>query len=198
VYLQVTRGQARRDHAWPGAARPVLTVTARRQSPPDAALADRGVNIITLADQRWKRNDIKSVNLLANIMGKHRARAAGAHEAWLIDEDDLITEGTSTTAWIVSPEGSLVTRPLDDAILGGVTRAVVIDIARDAGMTVEERPFSRAEALAAREAFLTSTSSYVLPIISIDGQQIGDGRPGPVTLDLLQRYRRHVAEDALS
>lgn len=198
IYLQVTRGQARRDHAWSGASTPVLTVTARRQSPPDDVLARRGVEVITLRDQRWKRNDIKSVNLLANIMGKSRARAAGAYEAWLIDDDDRVTEGTSTTAWMVSAEGRLVTRPLDEAILGGVTRAVLIDIAREAGLTVEERPFTRAEALAAPETFLTSTSSHVLAIISIDGREIGDGRPGPVTLDLLERYRRHVSGNSFS
>jgi D-alanine transaminase len=199
IYLQVTRGQApRRDHAWSGPSNPVLTVTARRQSPPDEALARRGVAVITLKDQRWKRNDIKSVNLLANIMGKYKARAEGAYEAWLIDDNDLITEGTSTTAWIVSAEGQLVTRPLDEAILGGVTRAALIEIARQAGMEVEERPFSRTEALAAREAFLTSTSAYVLAIVSIDGQKIGDGRPGPVTMDLLDRYRRHVSGNNFS
>lgn len=193
IYLQVTRGRARRDHAWPKASSPVLTVTARRQSPPDDALASRGVAVITLRDKRWKRNDIKSVNLLANIMGKSQARAAGAYEAWLIDDDDQVTEGTSTTAWIVSADGNIVTRPLDEAILGGVTRAALIEIARKAGIAVEERPFSRTEALAARETFLTSTSAHVLAIISIDGREIGNGRPGPVTMDLLERYRRHVS-----
>lgn len=198
IYLQVTRGRARRDHAWSDATNPVLTVTARRQSPPDDSLTRRGVKIITLRDQRWKRNDIKSVNLLANIMGKSQARAAGAYEAWLLDDDDRVTEGTSTTAWIVSAEGKIVTRPLDEAILGGVTRAALIDIAHNAGMIVEQRPFSRAEALAAREAFLTSTSAYVLAIISIDGRDIGDGSPGPVTMDLLERYRRHVSGNNFS
>ncbi len=198
IYLQVTRGQAPRDHAWSGPSSPVLTVTARRQSPPDEALASQGVAVITLKDQRWKRNDIKSVNLLANIMAKYKARAEGAYEAWLIDDDDLITEGTSTTAWIVSSDGQLITRPLDEAILGGVTRAALIHIARAAGMEVEERPFSRTEALAAREAFLTSTSAYVLAIVSIDGQKIGDGTPGPVTLNLLDRYRRHVSGNDFS
>ena len=198
IYLQVTRGQARRDHAWNDETHPVLTVTARRQAPPDDIAASRGVQVITLKDQRWKRNDIKSVNLLANVMGKSRARAAGAYEAWLLDEDDLITEGTSTTAWIVSAEGKIVTRPLDDAILGGVTRAALLDIAHQAGMIVEERPFSRDEALGAREAFLTSTSAYVLAIISVDGRKIADGSPGPVTLDLLDRYRRHVSGNKFS
>jgi len=198
IYLQVTRGQAPRDHAWSGPSSPVLTVTARRQSPPGEALANRGVAVITLKDQRWKRNDIKSVNLLANIMGKYKARAEGAYEAWLMDDNDLITEGTSTTAWIVSSDGHLITRPLDEAILGGVTRAALIQIARQAAMEVEERPFSRTEALAAREAFLTSTSAYVLAIVSIDGQKIGDGSPGPVTMDLLDRYRRHVSGNNFS
>ena len=198
IYLQVTRGRAPRDHAWSGDSVPVLTVTARRQPPPNEIMASRGVRVITLKDRRWKRNDIKSVNLLANVMGKSRARAAGAYEAWLIDDDDLVTEGTSTTAWIVSADGRLVTRPLDEAILGGVTRAALVDIAQQAGITLEERPFSRAEALAAREAFLTSTTAHVLAIISIDGQKIGDGRPGPVTTDLLDRYRRHVAGNKIS
>lgn len=198
IYLQVTRGQAPRDHAWAGHAHPVLTVTARRQSPPDEQLASRGVAVITLKDKRWKRNDIKSINLLANIMGKYQARAEGAHEAWLIDDDDRVTEGTSTTAWIVSSKGNLVTRPMDEAILGGVTRAAVMDIARQAGLEVEERPFSRTEALDATEAFLTSTSAHVLGITSIDGQDIGNGHPGPVTMDLLGRYRRHVSGNKFS
>ena len=197
IYLQITRGQAPRDHAWSDSSNPVMTITARRQSPPDDALARRGVQVITLPDQRWKRNDIKAVSLLANIMGKSRARAAGAYEAWLIDDNDLVTEGTSTTAWIVSDDGNVVTRPLDEAILGGVTRAALIDIARQAGKIVEERAFSRAEAMAAREAFLTSTTAYVLAITSIDGNEIGDGRPGPVTEDLLERYRRHVSGNTI-
>ena len=192
IYLQITRGAAPRDHAWPGAVRPVLTMTARRQAPPDDSLAARGVGVITIPDQRWMRNDIKSISLLANIMGKQRARSAGAYEAWQIDRDGMITEGTSTTAWIVVGDGSVVTRPLDNAILGGVTRAAIVDIARESGIEVEERPFSRDEALAAREAFLTSASAYVLPIVTIDGLKIGDGKPGPVTLDLLRRYRGQV------
>ncbi len=192
IYLQITRGAAPRDHAGPRGARPVVTMTARRQSPPDDALAARGVGVITIPDQRWMRNDIKSISLLANIMGKQQARSAGAFEAWQIDPAGMITEGTSTTAWIVVGDGSVVTRPLDGAILSGITRAAILDIARESGVVVEQRPFSRDEALDAGEAFLTSASAYVLPIVTVDELKIGDGKPGPVTLDLLRRYRAQI------
>ena len=194
IYLQVTRGVAPRDHAGPRVVKPVLTVTARPQRPPADELVRQGVRVVTTPDIRWKRNDIKSISLLPNILGKQKAREQGAYEAWLVDADGSITEGTSSTAWIVDADGRLVTRPLDDAILGGVTRAAVIDLAAAAGIAVDERPFSRAQALAASEAFLTSASCYILPVTTLDGAAIGDGRPGAMTLDLLARYRRHILE----
>ena len=192
LYLQVTRGAARREHAWPRVSRPVLTITARRQPPPGAELVARGVAVITIPDMRWKRNDIKSISLVANVLGKQTAREAGAYEAWMLDGEGNVTEGTSTTAWIVTAAGEIVTRPLDNAILSGVTRTAILEIARAAKLPVVERAFSPTEAVAAKEAFLTSTSSYVMQIISIDDRRVGDGRPGSVTLDLLKRYNQRI------
>ncbi|HIJ63885.1 MAG TPA: D-amino-acid transaminase [Rhodospirillaceae bacterium] len=188
LYLQVTRGVARRDHAFPPHIRPSLTMTVRNARTSSAALAETGVRIITLPDIRWRRCDIKSIALLPNVLGKQAARLAGVHEAWMVDGDGLITEGTSTNAWMVTGDGKLVTRQADTSILNGVTRMTVLDLARSLGLEVAERPFGVAEAKAAAEIFLTSTTSYVLPVVAIDGHSIGDGRPGPLTLRLRRAY----------
>ena len=150
------------------------------------------MRVVTRPDIRWKRNDIKSVSLLPNVIAKQRARDEGAYEAWQIDGDGMVTEGTSTNAWIVTRDNEVVTRPLSDAILAGITRLSVLAQARDEGMTVVERPFPVAEAKAAKEAFLTSTTAFVLPVTRIDSDIVGDGRPGPFTRALLQRYRDYV------
>jgi len=192
VYLQISRGVSPRGHVFPNRARPSLVVTARPIS--FAALADqarRGVRVITLPDLRWRRCDIKTVGLTANILAKQAAREASAFEAWLVDEAGKITEGSSTNAWIVDRDGRLITRPLDHGILGGVMRTVVLDLARQAQIEVVERAFSVADALAAAEAFLTSTTSLVMPVTKIDGQAIGDGRPGPISRRLRQLYMDH-------
>jgi D-alanine transaminase len=193
VYLQVTRGAAPRDHAFPKAAKPVLVVTARRSRLANPRLAENGVAVITIPDIRWQRCDIKSVALVANVLGKQRAREAGAYEAWQVDRDGFVTEGTSTNAWIVTPDGAIVTRQADRAILNGVTRLALFDILRREGSRLVERPFGVAEAKAAREAFLTSTTAELLPIVSIDGDKIGDNTPGSLSRRLRAFYLAHTA-----
>lgn len=193
VYLQVTRGAAPRDHAFPKSAKPVLVVTSRRKKPADPRLAGDGIGVITIPDIRWQRCDIKSVALVANVLGKERAKAAGAYEAWQVDRDGRVTEGTSTNAWIVTADGTAATRQADSAILNGVTRLAVFEIIRREGYRLVERPFTVAEAKAAREAFITSTTVELLPVVSIDGDQIGDGAPGPLSRRLREFYLAHTA-----
>jgi len=193
VYLQVTRGAAPREHAFPKAAKPTLVVTSRRTRPPDPKLGQDGIAVITIPDIRWQRCDIKSVALVANVLGKQQAREAGAYEAWQVDRDGRITEGTSTNAWIVTADNTVVTRAPDHAILDGVTRLAVIDIIRREGCRLVERPFTVAEAKAAREAFLTSTTADLLPVVRIDDAPIGNGRPGLLTERLRAAYLAHAA-----
>ncbi len=191
VYLEITRGVADRDFLYPEAATP--TVVAFTQSRPlrDNPYAVTGVKIITLPDIRWKRRDIKSTSLLGQVMGKQQAKRKGAYEAWMV-EDGVVTEGTSSTAFILDEQGRLRTQPLGSHILPGVTRRAVMRLAETQGLTVEERPFTVAEALKAREAFMTAASAFVLPIVEIDGVPIGGGRPGPVA----QEFRRLYIEEA--
>jgi len=191
IYLQITRGQAPRDHAFPKTAKPVLVATSRRGKPPDPKLGRDGIAVITIPDIRWQRCDIKSVSLLPNVLGKQQAREAGAYEAWQVDRDGQVTEGTSTNAWIVTGDGAVVTRTADSAILNGVTRLAVLDILRREGYRLVERPFTVAEAKAAREAFLTSTTADLLPVVRIDGEIVADGRPGPLSLKLREAYLAH-------
>lgn len=190
LYMQVTRGVARRDHPFPPQAEPSLVMTIRRSRPIPASTVQKGIAVITIPDIRWSRCDIKSISLLPNVLGKQAARQAGAFEAWMVDEQGQITEGTSTNAWIVTHQGEVVTRHLNHAILSGITRLAVLAQAGKSGITVVERPFSVDEAKGAREAFLTSTTCRVLPVVSIDGQPVADGRPGPLTLALHDAYRK--------
>jgi D-alanine transaminase len=193
VYLQVTRGVARREHAFPGpAVRPALVATARRMAPPSREAVEAGVAVVTLPDQRWRRCDIKSVSLLPNALAKQAARVAGAYEAWQVDGQGYVTEGSSTNAWIVTGDGSVVTRPVEDAILSGITRLRLIALARAEGIAVEQRAFTVQEAKAAREAFITSTTSFVMPVTRIDDQSIGNGRAGAVALRLRALYEAFV------
>ena len=193
IYLQVTRGTAPRDHPFPPAARPALVMTARRGRPPDPVLVEEGVRVIAIPDIRWGRCDVKSIALLPNVLGKQEARDGGAFEAWQVDREGRVTEGTSTNAWIVTPAGEIVTHPADHAILGGVTRAVLLDLARRAGLPVAERPFTLAEAKAAREAFLTSTTALLLPVVAIDEAVIGNGKPGSIAGSLRRLYLAELA-----
>jgi D-alanine transaminase len=194
VYLQVTRGAARRDFPFPPpTTKPTVVVTAHSN---DLArleqLATEGVAVITVPDIRWGRVDIKSVALLPNVLAKQAARDEGAREAWLIDRQGRVTEGASSNAWIVSREGKIITHPLGNDILPGVTRSVVIDVIKAQGLTFEERPFTVEEAYAAREAFITSASQIVLPVVRIDGRPIGNGAPGLIAAALRHDYRRHA------
>jgi D-alanine transaminase len=193
IYIQMSRGVAPRDHAFPARQRTQVVMTARRSRPQPAKVAEEGVKAITLPDIRWKRCDIKSVSLLPNILAKQQAKEAGAYEAWLVDANGMVTEGSSTNAWIVTRDGQLVTRSIENAILAGITRSAVMAIAREEGLAVVERPFSVSEAKAAREAFVTSTSSYVTPVTQIDDQVIANGRPGSLSLKLRTRYMRYMA-----
>jgi D-alanine transaminase len=148
--------------------------------------------VITIPDIRWQRCDIKSVALVANVLGKQQAREAGAYEAWQV-RDGLVTEGTSTNAWIVTGDGTVVTRAPDNAILNGVTRLAVFDIIAGEGYRLVERPFTVEEAKAAREAFLTSTTADLLPVVRIDGAAVADGKPGPLSRKLRAAYLAHAA-----
>ena len=194
VYLQIGRGVAKRDHAFPDEVTPGVVITCR---PYDyVAFAKRlaeGVSVQTMLDERWDRPDIKSVSLLPNVLAKQAARDAGAYEAWLVDANGNVTEGSSTNAWIVTDGKTLVTRALSNAILPGITRQVVKDMAAKEGMAVEERPFTVAEAQAAKEAFLTSSSGGPVPVVTIDGQTVANGAPGEVTRRLADLYRAHLA-----
>ena len=191
VYLQVSRGAARRDHGFPvEGVRPGLVVVARPLDPSaQAARAAAGVKVISLPDQRWARPDIKSLQLLPNVLAKQIARDAGAFEAWFVDRDGFVTEGASTTAWIVVAGGMLVTRQADETILHGVARATLLDAARRLALSFEERPFTLEEAKGAREAFLSSATNVATPVIAIDGAPIADGKPGALVEALRQAFR---------
>jgi len=188
IYLQLTRGVAPRDHPFPPASETAVVMTAKRSRPQSPRVAEDGVRVITVPDNRWGRCDIKSVSLLPNVLAKQRAREAGAYEAWFVDASGHVTEGSSTNAWIVTAEGKLVTRPASHAILNGITRQRAIKLARASGLALEERPFTVPEAKAAREAFLTSTTSHVLAITEIDGTVIGNGKAGSFATELRRSY----------
>ena len=194
VYLQVTRGVARRDHAFPpNGVAPSVVVTARsldRSQGERSAAA--GISVVTLPETRWARVDIKSIALLPNVLAKQSAREQGAREAWFVDQNGNVTEGSSSNAWIVTRDGKLVTRPADHAILRGISRAVVTDMLAAQGLELQERPFKVEEACAAREAFITSASQTVLPVVRIDGRPVGGGKPGPVTAALRKAFHRHA------
>jgi len=188
VYLQITRGVARRDHAFPKDATSSLVVTARSSPPLDKQALRRGVGVITIPDIRWKRRDIKSTSLLPNVLGKQQAREAGAYEAWMVDDDGMVTEGTSSNAWIVTKKGELVTRDAGFSILNGITRLAVLEAAAEAGVGFKERPFSVVEAKQAKEAFVTSSTSHVKAVTSIDGKSVGNGGVGELTSCILDLY----------
>lgn len=192
IYMQVTRGAANRDHPIPDTAlKPTLIITARPQNIAEADDKRRhGVAVITAPDERWARRDIKTTQLLPNLLAKTRARRSGAYEAWLVDAEGVISEGSTSNAWIVDAKGRLITRDLSRAILPGVTRQVIMTAARNAQIPVEERSFTREEALSAKEAFISSANGAAVPVIQIDGKPIGDGKAGPLTLRIQALYDR--------
>ncbi len=194
VYLQITRGVARRDHAFPAAETPpAVVVTAKNLDPSrNAAIARDGMAVVTVPDNRWGRVDIKSVSLLPNVLAKQIAREQDAREAWFVDAKGFVTEGSSSNAWIVTADRKVVTRPADHAILRGISRTVVLDVLRAQGLVLEERAFTVDEATAAAEAFVTSASQTVLPVVRLDGKPVGGGKPGPVAAALRREFHRHA------
>lgn len=192
IYWQVTRGVAPRNHPYPTVDSPSVVMTARSGLGPKPRLVEEGVSVISVPEIRWQRRDIKSVSLLPNVMAKQQAVEAGAFEAWQVEDDGTVTEGSSTNAWIVDNDGRLVTCPLGESILAGITRHVLIELAAKAGIEVVERQFSLEEAKGAREALLSSTTSFVLPIVDIDGTPVGNGHPGSVARRLRDLYMDHL------
>jgi D-alanine transaminase len=194
VYMQVSRGVARRDHAFPATnVAPSIVVTARSANvDANEKTAADGIAVITLPDNRWERVDIKSISLLPNVLAKQAARSQGAKEAWLVDKSGRITEGSSSNAWIINRDGKLITRHLDHGILPGITRAVLIESLQSHGLQLEERAFTVEEAYAAREAFVTSATQQVMPVVRIDGRPIGNGAPGLIATALRRDYYKHA------
>jgi D-alanine transaminase len=197
AYIQVTRGVAPRDHGFPAQTRASLVVTAkandRRKGENNAAT---GVRVVTLSDERWRRPDIKSLQLLPNVLAKQKAREQGAYEAWFLDEEGRITEGSSTNAWIIT-DGKLVTRQADRAILSGVTRATLLAALGEKGLVFEERSFTLEETYAAQEAFLTSAGNGVMPVVRVNDRPIGQGRPGATTLALRESFHDFAKSSSL-
>ena len=195
VYMQVTRGVARRDHPFPTNATPSIVMTAKRIALPSAETVENGVKVITIPDIRWERCDIKSVALLPNVLGKQEARENGAYEAWQVDGEGNVTEGTSTNAWIVTADGELITREATNDILNGITRLTLLKLAERDGLTFVERPFSVDEAKRAREAFISSATSFVTPVTQIDDAVIGNGKAGAFGRQLRDAYFAYAAEE---
>ncbi len=188
VYLQVTRGCADRDFAYPPADTPsTLVMFTQEKDLIDSPMARQGIRVIGIDDIRWARRDIKTVGLLAPCMGKMQAKAAGADDAWMV-EDGFVTEGTSNNAYIITQDNVLVTRQVGNQILNGITRRAVLKLAEKTELTIEERPFTLEEAYAAKEAFVTSATTFVWPVIEIDHKPIGNGRPGKFAAKLRELY----------
>ena len=187
VYLQITRGAEDRDFAWSEDLAPTIVLFTQAKSIAESPLARRGARVIAIDDKRWGRRDIKTVQLLWPSLAKMEAKKAGKDDAWMV-EDGAVTEGTSNNAYIVTADGTIVTRQLSEAILHGITRAAVLAYAREAQMKVEERPFTLEAAERAAEAFVTSASGFVTPVVEIDGAEIGGGAPGPVATRLREIY----------
>ena len=192
LYVQVTRGAAPRHHVFPKRARPSRVVTVRRPAFPGEREREEGVGVITEPDLRWGRCDIKSISLLPNVLARQSAAAAGCREAWLVDRAGIVTEGSASNAYIVDAAGRLITHPLNERILGGVTRSVILELARQDGIEVVEQPFSLDQAHGAREAALSSTSSWLLPVTSIDGRPVSNGMPGHVVRRLMGLYAGYL------
>ena len=192
VYLQITRGVARRDHAFPTVpVEPSIVVTARPLNRArNEALAEKGIAVVSVPDKRWGRVDIKTIGLLPNVLARQAAIEQGARDAWFVDQDGAVTEAASANAWIVTAAGVVVTRPADHAILRGITRTVLLDVIKAQGLKLEERAFTLKEAYAAREAFITSASQIVLPVVRIDDHPIGNGAPGLLATALRREFHR--------
>ncbi|WP_119165483.1 D-amino-acid transaminase [Algihabitans albus] len=192
LYLQITRGVAPRDHKFPVAAKPAVVMTVRQMKPASKEKLEAGVSVITVPDIRWARRDIKSVSLLPNCLAKQQAHEAGALEAWMVDGEGQVTEGTSTNAWIITQDNVLVTRNANQDILNGITRVALLERVAEEGVTFEERSFTVEEALSAKEAFITSSTNYVMPVTAIDGKAVGNGHPGLLTMKLREAYVSYI------
>lgn len=192
VYLQITRGVAPRDFKFPTDVAPTLVMTTRHMDLDQKAVVEKGVSVITVPEIRWKRRDIKSVSLLPQVLGKQMAAEAGASEAWQVEEDGKITEGCSSNAWIITADDVIVTRKASNSILNGITRQSILKLSGGSDLKFEERAFTVEEAYAAREAFLSSATTYVMPITRIDGRAVGDGKPGPIALKLRKAYQDYA------
>lgn len=197
VYLQITRGVARRDFVFPAeGTKPSLVVIARSKDPAKTESASlAGIAVVTTKDNRWDRVDIKTVGLLPNALASQYAKEQGASEAWLVDRDGFVTEGSHSNAWIVTADRKIVTRPAEHGILRGITRTVIFEVAKKLGHQIDERPFTLKEALAATEAFNTSATQIVMPVVKIDGVAVGNGKPGEVAKALRARFYE-IAETA--
>ena len=192
VYIQITRGRARRDFKFPGAAtHPSLVMTAYPFKFDNNANVTKGARAISTPDIRWKRPDIKSTALLPQVLAKQAAAEKGAYEAWMVDANGYVTEGSSSNAWIVKG-GKIITRPADGTILRGVTRTAIAKICAELQITLEERAFTLAEACEADEAFNTGAVALIVPIIELDGHKIGTGQPGPVAQRIYEEYRAYA------
>ncbi len=196
VYIQVSRGVAHRNHLFPKDTIPSLVVDCWAQKPPSVEMVASGVAVVSRPDQRWKRPDIKTVALLPNLLARQSAKEDGAFEAWLVNKKGFVTEGCATNAYIVDDHGVIFTHPADSNILGGVTRSNLLEVAHQAGIQIKERPFTLAEARAAREAFLTGTTVTVMPVVRLDGHLVGDGKPGALTLKLREFYHAFRQADS--
>ncbi|PIB92100.1 D-amino-acid transaminase [Caulobacter sp. FWC2] len=198
-YIQITRGVARRDHAFPNpAVPPSIVITAKSlDRAATESKAAKGASVISVPENRWGRCDIKSIGLLPNALAKQAARERGAIEAWFVDDMGLVTEGASSNAWIIDAEGMLRTRDTNANILRGITRSTLLEVIRETGLPFSEKPFTIAEAQAAREAFITGAGSLVTPITQVDGVKLGDGAPGPVAIGLRRSYIERARQKAV-
>jgi D-alanine transaminase len=192
VYMQITRGVAPRNHAFPDHHNSAFVVTAKRFPLFDFDAANKGVNVITTPEIRWQRRDIKTISLLGNCLAKEKATRAGCYEAWFVEDDGMITEGTSSNSWIVTAKGELVTRDVSSSILNGITRLSIMKVAKENGIKFSERAFSEEEAKSAKEAFISSTTSFVKPVLNIDDAPVGDGKVGPLSTKLLSYYGDYI------
>ena len=187
VYIEVTRGVADRDFGFPKDVRPTLVMFTQEKKIVDSPAAKTGISVKSVPDIRWARRDIKSIGLLAQVLAKQAARAENCQEAWMV-EDGFVTEGGSSSAFILTTDRVLITRPNSSAILPGCTRKATVKLAEEHQIRFEERPFTLAEAQASAEAFITSASVFILPVVRIDGREVGNGKPGPLTSRLREIY----------
>ncbi|MGZ5851675.1 MAG: D-amino-acid transaminase [Hyphomicrobium sp.] len=191
VYLQVTRGEGPREFNFPGSApRTVVCLARPLSAATQKSAVEAGIAVKTMPDIRWRRSEIKTVMLLPAVLAKEAAKRHGAREAWFVDDKGFVTEGASSNAWIVTHDGTVITRQIDPAILAGVTRATLMDVLKQEKLELQQRPFRIEEALQAREAFITSATNTVTPVVRIDGKAVGDGKPGPISRRLRSKFHQ--------